>query len=95
MFFFNTLIILILFLVIGYLVGHEEGKLVFLKAIAIGALLVFLSYITILMGSFIVWFPTVLFFGFSESLFQIGLMTMLLSGIIQYIFLHFMRSKIL
>lgn len=68
MFFFNTLIILILFLVIGYLVGHEEGKLVFLKAIAIGALLVFLSYITILMGSFIVWFPTVLFFWiFGES----------------------------
>ncbi|MDT0716156.1 SA1002 family membrane protein [Staphylococcus chromogenes] len=95
MFFFNTLIILILFLVIGYLVGHEEGKLVFLKAIAIGALLVFLSYITILMGSFIVWFPTVLFFGFSESLFQIGLMTMLLSGIIKYIFLKFMSRKIM
>ncbi|PTF95716.1 hypothetical protein DWB90_01590 [Staphylococcus chromogenes] len=73
MFFFNTLIILILFLVIGYLVGHEEGKLVFLKAIAIGALLVFLSYITILMGSFIVWFPTVLFLDFRRVCFKSAL----------------------
>ena len=90
----NTLIILSLFLLIGFLVGHEEGKLVFIKAIAIGTLLIFLSYITILIGSFAVWLPMVLFFDITDGIFQIGLITMLLSGIIQYIFLKFMSRKI-
>lgn len=82
----NTIIILILFLLIGFLVGHEEGRLVFIKAIAIGTLLIFLSYITILIGSFVVWLPMVLLFDITDGIFQIGLITMLLSGIIQYIF---------
>lgn len=90
----NTIIILILFLLIGFLVGHEEGRLVFIKAIAIGTLLIFLSYITILIGSFVVWLPMVLLFDITDDIFQIGLITMLLSGIIQYIFLRFMSRKI-
>ena len=90
----NTLIILSLFLLIGFLVGHEEGKLVFIKAIAIGALLIFLSYITILIGAFAVWLPMVIFFDITDGIFQIGLITMLFSGIIQYIFLKFMSRKI-
>ncbi|UEX90379.1 SA1002 family membrane protein [Staphylococcus ratti] len=95
MFYFNTCIILILFLIIGYLVGHEEGKLVFLKAIAIGGLLIFLSYITIIIASLVVCFPILLIFGHTDGFFQIGLIIMLLSGILQYILLKVLSRYVI
>ncbi|EKU48214.1 hypothetical protein K0018_06620 [Staphylococcus massiliensis] len=80
----NILTILILFLLTGFLSGKHKDKLLFLKAFISAIFMVMSAFISITISSLITYYIFAVILNDVSSIFVLGLIIILLSGLINF-----------
>jgi len=80
----NTIIILILFLLTGFLSGKYKDKFLFVKAFISAIFMIASALLSIIISSVVVYFLFTYLINDTNSIFVLGVIIILLSGIINY-----------
>ncbi|MEM5398269.1 SA1002 family membrane protein [Staphylococcus gallinarum] len=84
----NIIVIIILFLLTGFLSGKNKDKLLFIKAFISAIFMIITSFVSIIISCIITYYLLAHLMHDGNSIFILGVVTLLLAGIINY---HFIK----
>ncbi|AYU56070.1 SA1002 family membrane protein [Staphylococcus debuckii] len=88
MFIVNLIIVLILFLLTGFLSGRYQDKYLFAKSFLISVGMVISGFLSLIISGFIIYWLLIRLLGDRSSIFVLGIIIILLAGIMNYFIVH-------
>lgn len=88
MFIVNLIIVLILFLLTGFLSGRYRDKYLFAKSFLISVAMVISGFLSLIISGFIIYWLLIRLLGDRSSIFVLGIIIILLAGIMNYFIVH-------
>lgn len=88
MFIVNLIIVLILFLLTGFLSGRYQDKYLFAKSFLISVGMVISGFLSLIISGFIIYWLLIRLLGDRSSIFVLGIIIILFAGIMNYFIVH-------